>query len=118
MATRTRSQSQTHMISLGYLSDTRHSPIRFTAPFQCWFTEIIKPNDPRENCPKIMETKYAKKRDLINTDSFRAVLRTELPDGANLITARYVLAINFDEKKRDIRQDMFPIDTRISWKTT
>ena len=40
-------------------------------------------------------------RDLINRGTFRAVLRTEMPDGANLITARYVPAIKSDEDEEE-----------------
>ena len=64
-------------------------------------TEIIKPNDPIANCPKTIEAKYAEIRDLVNKDAFRAVLRTQLPDGENLITARYVFAIKSDEDKEE-----------------
>ena len=101
MVTITGSQSQTHMISLGYLNYTIQSLTLFAGPPQCHLTEIIKPNDPRANCPKMIEAKYAEIRDLVNRGTFRAVLRTELPDGANLITARYVLAIKSDEDKEE-----------------
>ena len=47
----------------------------------------------------MMEIKYAEIRDLVNRDTFRAVLRTELLDGANLITARNVLTTKSDEDK-------------------
>ena len=47
------------------------------------------------------EARYAEIRDLINRGTFRSVLRAELPDGANLITARYVLAIKSDEDKEE-----------------
>ena len=70
-------------------------------PSQSWLTEIIKPNDPRANFTKIIEAKYSEIRDLINRGNFLAVLRTELPDGTNLITAGYVLAIKSDEDKEE-----------------
>ena len=50
MATRTRRQSQTPKIDLGYLNYTRYFLVRFTGASQCWFTEIIQPNDPRKSC--------------------------------------------------------------------
>ena len=61
------------------------------------FSEIIKPNDPTAIFPKMTEAKYAERRDLVNRGTFRAMIRKELPDGTNLITARYVLVIKSDE---------------------
>ena len=49
----------------------------------------------------MIEAKYAEIRDLINTGTFRAVLRTELLDSANLTTARHFLAIKSDEDKEE-----------------
>ena len=93
MATRTSSQSQTRMISLGYHNDTSQSLTLFAGPPRCHLTEIIKPNDPKANRPKMIEAKYAEIRALVKRANIRAELRTGLPDGANLETARYVLAI-------------------------
>ena len=49
----------------------------------------------------MIKAKYAEIRDLINTVTFRAALRDELSDGANLITVRYVLAIKSDDDKEE-----------------
>ena len=49
----------------------------------------------------MMEAKYAGMRDLINRGTFRADLITRLTDVANLITARYVLAIKSEEDKEE-----------------
>ena len=58
-----------------------------------------------------MEAKYTGIQDLNSRGMFRAVLRTKPPDNASMITARYVLAIQLGEdKKEDIRQDMRPVD--------
>ena len=89
------------MISRENLDDTSQSLTQFVGPPQCQLTEIIKPNDPRANFPKTMETKYGELRDLINIATIPAVLKTELPDGANLITARYVLSIKSDKYKEE-----------------
>ena len=99
-ATRTRSQYQTHMISLRYLKDIRYSLTRFYGPTQCWLTKIIKPNIPRENHPKMIEAKFAEISDLINRGTFRAILRIEVPDGANMITARKVFSTKSDQDKK------------------
>ena len=101
MATRTRSLSQTHMISRRYLHDTRQSLTRFAGPPKCRLTEIIKLNDPRANYSRITEAKYAEIRDLVNRGTFGTVLKTELPYGANLITARHVISIKSDEDKEE-----------------
>ena len=50
----------------------------------------------------MVESKYAETQDLINRGTFRAFFRLELPDYANLIKAKYVLAINSDEDKEEI----------------
>ena len=49
----------------------------------------------------MIESKYAEIRDMVNSGTFRAVLRTELPDDANLIAARYILAVKSDEDKEE-----------------
>ena len=87
------------MISLRYLNDASQSLILFMGQPQCHLTEIINPNDPRANFPKTIEAKYAEIRDLASRGTFRAVFRTELPDDANLITARCVLAVKLYEDK-------------------
>ena len=50
----------------------------------------------------MLEAKYVEIRDLVNRSSFRAVLRTDLPNFASLITARYVLTVKSEKlmKKR------------------
>ena len=89
------------MIPLGYLNDISKSFTRFTGPPRCQVVEIIKPNNPRENCPKMMEAKYAEKRYLVSRGTFPASIRAELPVGANLITARYALTIKSDGDKEE-----------------
>ena len=70
IAPRTRRQSQTHMISLGYLNDTSQSLTLFAGPSQFHLTEIMKPNDLRVNRPKVIEAKYVEIRDLINRGTY------------------------------------------------
>ena len=41
----------------------------------------------------MMKVKQSEIRDLTNKGTFRSVLRTELPDGTYMITAKYILAI-------------------------
>ena len=49
----------------------------------------------------MMKAKQSEIRDLINRGTFRAVLRTEFPNGANMITVRYVLVIKSEEDNGD-----------------
>ena len=49
----------------------------------------------------MIETKYAEILDLISRGTFQAALRTELSDNANIITVRYVLAINSTDDKKE-----------------
>ena len=49
----------------------------------------------------MIEAKHAEIRDLVIRGTLRAVLRTKLPDGENLITAKYVRAIKSDEDKEE-----------------
>ena len=49
----------------------------------------------------MIEAKYVGIWNLVNRGIFWAVLRTELPEGANLITAIYVFAIKSDENKKE-----------------
>ena len=63
----------------------------------------------------MIEAKYAEIRDLVNRGIFRAALRTEIPDSANLITARYILAIESDEDKEErYKARQVPVDIWIS----
>ena len=47
----------------------------------------------------MIEAKYAEKQNMANRGTFRGVLGTEVPDGASLITTRYVFALKSDKDK-------------------
>ena len=49
----------------------------------------------------MIEAKYAEIQDLNYRGSCRAVLKTKLPDDANMITAGYVLSIKSDEDREE-----------------
>ena len=89
------------MLVRGYLNDTRKSLTQLALPPPCRLTEIMKPDDPRENCLKIMEAKHAEMRDLVNGGTFHSFFRTELPNGENMISERYALAIKSDKDKEN-----------------
>ena len=52
----------------------------------------------------MIKAKYSEIRILVNRGPFRAVIRIELPDRENMITARYILAIKSSEDKEEIRK--------------
>ena len=56
-------------------------------------TEVIQASDPRAKDPRMKEEIAAKIRDLVCRGPFKVVLRAEIPPSANVLTARYVLAI-------------------------
>ena len=99
MATRTGRQSQTHMISIGYLNDTSQSLTLLAGLPQCRSGKISRPNDPSVNFPKMIYAKYVEIKDLINRGPFWVVLRAELLDGSSVKTARCFLSIKSNEEK-------------------
>ena len=104
IATRNSSQSPIYIVSTRYLEHTKRSHCLYLGPSHYRLTEIIQGNDPKVNSPKTIEVKQDEIRDLISRGTFRAVLRTEHLDGANMITAGYVLAIKSEEDKEDIHK--------------
>ena len=67
----------------------------------CWLAEAIKKNAPRASSPRMTNERYAEIHDLINRGIFRGMLRIELLDGANMITARCVLVMKESEDKEE-----------------
>ena len=57
-------------------------------------TEIIIKDDPRANSPQMRQAVLDEVKDLLKRSTFKVILQEELPDGANALTARFVLAIN------------------------
>lgn len=56
-------------------------------------TEIISKNEERATAPEMIAAIKQEVNDLLRRGTFKVILREELPDGANAITARFVLAI-------------------------
>ena len=56
-------------------------------------TEYIQPGDPRAQDPRMKEPISAEIRDLVRRGTFKVVTRAEIPRNANLLSARFVLAI-------------------------
>ena len=61
----------------------------------------------------MIEAIYAEIRYLIRRGTFRAVWITELPVGANMITARYLLAIKSGEDEEDSYKTRFVTGSRL-----
>ena len=101
MTTRTRSKSQTYDISTQFLEHVQSFFDIYRGPHLRWITKLLNQNDPKANDTKMIETKYVEIHDLTNKSTFRAALRTELLDSANMITARYALQIKSGEDKEE-----------------
>ena len=56
-------------------------------------TEAISKDDPRAKGPRMRKAIRSEVRDLMRCSAFRAILKRELSDGANTLTARFILAI-------------------------
>ena len=59
-------------------------------------TEVIDKNDPRADTTEMHAAMMSEVRDLLKRGTFKVILREDLPDGANALTARFVLAIKSD----------------------
>ena len=56
-------------------------------------TEIIQASDPHAKYPRMKEARAAEIRDLVRRGTFKILLPTEIPPNANMLAARFVLAI-------------------------
>ena len=60
-------------------------------------TEVIDKNDPRAHSTEMREAKRAEVQELLKRGTFKVILRSELPNDANVLSARYVLAIKSND---------------------
>jgi hypothetical protein len=65
-------------------------------------TETIQPDDPRARDPKMLAAKRKEIEGLLNRGTFRIVLRSDIPQHANKLSARYVLAIKDPNTDREV----------------
>ncbi len=56
-------------------------------------TKVVNENDPRAETPEMREAIQIEVRDQLHRETFKVIIREELPNGANALTARFVLAI-------------------------
>ena len=61
--------------------------------FPVYLTEVIDKSDPRAHSTEMREAKRAEVQELLKRGIFKVILRSELPNGANLLSTRFVLAI-------------------------
>ena len=59
-------------------------------------TEVITPEDPRATNTKMREAIEAEVQDLLRRGTFRKMRKRDIPPEANVLTARFVLAIKSD----------------------
>ena len=53
-------------------------------------TEVVQPSNPRAKDPRMVKAIQDEVRDLFCWGTFKVILKEEIPDGANVLTARYV----------------------------
>ena len=56
-------------------------------------SEVIHKNDPRAYPPEMNSAINSEVQELLRRGTFKLILRIELSDGANALTARFILAI-------------------------
>ena len=104
------------LVDLGERQGSRHynissvKPALFPSSYQSesskiFFTEIINKGDPRE---KLFEDAKRKEiEELINRGTFKIVLQEDLPENANIIPSRFVLAIKNGENNKEVHKARF-----------
>ena len=61
-------------------------------PIEVLATVVIQASDPRATDSKMIAAKYSEIRDRIRRGTFKVVMKQEVPEGANVLTARFFLA--------------------------
>ena len=56
-------------------------------------TEVIQPNDPSAGDPRMVSAIQDEAKDLLRRGMFKVILKEEIPQGADVLNVRYVLAI-------------------------
>ena len=76
--------------------DTPYSTLReyrSDITFPVCLTEVIDKSDPRAHSTEMREAKRAEVQELLKRGTFKEIFRSEVPNGANVLSARFVLAI-------------------------
>lgn len=56
-------------------------------------TQVVDKDEPRISSTELKKVIMAEVRDILERDTFKVILKEEIADGPNALTARYVLAI-------------------------
>lgn len=72
-------------------------------------TEILRPRDARINMPGFVEAKKRELDGLIQKDTWEIVMKDEVPDDANILGARFVLALKYTEKESPVFKARFVV---------
>ena len=72
-------------------------------------TEIIDKDDPRASSIEMKNAIKEEVGDLLRRGTFKVILKEELPDGANALTARFVLAIKSNADRQVKYKDRYII---------
>lgn len=78
---------------MGNLSRAFIHYISHERPVHMFSTERINLDDPRANSPETRKTIDEEVQDLLKRGTLRKIWRSDLPDNANALTARFVLEI-------------------------
>ena len=82
--------------SISFVDDVRRTFSVFSnkdRTFDTYLTEVVGKHDPRASSPEMKDAISNEVRDLLRRGTFKVILKEELSDGANALTARFVLAI-------------------------
>jgi hypothetical protein len=67
-----------------------------------YITEVIQHDDVRANDPMMTDAKRKKIRGLLERGTFRIIMRSEIPAGANILGGIYVLSIKDSGTDREV----------------
>jgi Reverse transcriptase (RNA-dependent DNA polymerase) len=72
-------------------------------------TEIIDKKDPRTHDPRMEAAKRKEIQGLLKRGTFKVILKSEIPDGANVLGGRYVLSIKDTGTNREVWKSRYVI---------
>ena len=78
------------------MDDVRRAFSVFTSKdpaFDTQLTDVVEKDEPRSNSPEMQSAFSIEVRDLLRQGAIKVILKEELPDGANELTARFILVI-------------------------
>ena len=81
------------VIVIDYMKQIHSSLSEYRTPaneIDVRLTEVIQSSDPRTRDLRMAKAIQDEARDLLRRGTFKVILKEEIPDGANVLTARYV----------------------------